>query len=298
MEGNLLLKYRIAGLIMEISAPDWALHENLCFFAIENGERDVFCQVIFEKRPDEPDEGAIIIAKTPGTSIYEYQNQIYNVSGDEKDIPSFVITAKDFHSCTMFVDPEYMDSQNSDTVQIVRNGIFASLRDVVIGALAQRNGLIIHSSTIIWQGKGVMFSAPSGTGKSTHTHLWQQLYLTPVLDGDAAACRIVDRIPVVYGLPWCGTSGEFINASVPLEAIVFLQQGQENSISKLDLHEAILRLASRCFLLPWNKKLMNQYFDTVQEIAESVDCYLLNCLPNPEAVELVKKCLEMKETEI
>lgn len=286
-------KYRIAGLNIEISAPIWALHENLIFFAIEDGQTDVLCQIVFEKRPDEPAE-AIIIAKTPGASICEYQNQIYNVSGDEKDIPSLVITAKDFHAGTLFVDPEYMDDRDSANVQIVRNGLFASLRDIVSGALALRDGLLIHASTVIWRGKGVLFAAPSGTGKTTHTLLWRALYQTPILDGDITACRLVDGIPMVYGLPWCGTSGEFINTRVPLEVIVFLQQGQENSIKKLDEQEALLRLVARCFLLPWNDELMNHYVDTVEAIIQRVDCYLLNCLPNPHAVELVKECLEMK----
>ncbi len=119
-----------------------------------------------------------------------------------------------------------------------------------------------------------MFSAPSETGKTTHTLLWQQMYQTPVLDGDVTACRINKDTPVVYGLPWCGTSGQFYQCQRPLGAIVFLQQSQENSIIKLIFQEAFLRLTARCFLLPWNQRLMDQYLNTIQKIVEKVNCYL------------------------
>lgn len=290
--GDALPKYCISDLNIEIAAPEWALHENLSFFECDAGDTDVFCKVIFKKRPSIQMEEVIIIAKTPGTMIYEFQGCIHNLSGDEKDIPSYTVAAKDWSLNAMFVDPEYNNPNEDQIVHSVKEGIFAALRDVMIAALAQKQGLIIHSSTILWHGRGVMFSAPSGTGKSTHAHLWQELYDTPILDGDATACRIIDGLPVVYGLPWCGTSGEFINKSVPLRAIIFLQQDKENSIEKLDFHETFLRLAARCFLLPWNEELMNQYLNTVEEIAKNTECYLLKCLPDFEAVELVRKCLE------
>lgn len=285
-------KYCISDLIIEIAAPDWALHDNLTSFLCDTGEAAVYCCLIFKLRPTIPREEAKIIVKTSGTTILEVEGGIHNLSGDDKDIPSYTVASKNWSFYTMIVDPEYNNPNDDQVVESVREGVFAALRTVMIGALAQKQGLIIHSCTILWQGKGVMFSAPSGIGKSTHAYLWQQLYDTPILDGDATACRMVDGIPIVYGLPWCGTSGEFINNSGTLGAIVFLQQANENSIRKLDLSESILRLTARCFLLPWNNELMNEFLDTIQQIAENVDCYLLNCLPNSDAVELVKKCLE------
>ena len=301
-------KYRISDVSLDIAAPEWALHDNLESFLWDTGDTetrdtetrdtDVYCEIIFKKRPTIPGDEAQIMAKTPGTTIYKFHDDIHNLSGDDKDIPSYTVAAKNWSCHTMLVDPDYNNPNDHEIARSVRDGLFAALRSVLISALAQKRGLIIHSCTILWQGEGVMFSAPSGIGKSTHAHLWQQLYKTPILDGDATACRMVQGVPIVYGLPWCGTSGEFINQRVPLGAIVFLQQANENRIEKLDLSEATLRLTARCFLLPWTHELMNQFLDTVQEIAENVDCYLLNCRPDSDAVELVKTCLEMKKLEM
>lgn len=282
-------KFSIGDLIINILAPDWAIHENFKLFTTKEGEPDIECRVIFQGHQDISVEGAQLIMETPKNKIYEINGNILNISGDRK---AYSITSKDWSAYKIYINSEYNNPNNEEIIQKVKNGILASLRDLLVGALAQKNGLIIHSSTIIWQDKGIVFSAPSDTGKTTHTLLWQQMYQTPVLDGDVTACRINKDTPVVYGLPWCGTSGQFINASVPLGAIVFLQQCQENSIIKLDFQEAFLRLTARCFLLPWNQRLMDQYLNTIQKIVEKVSCYLLNCLPNQESVELVKECLK------
>lgn len=303
-------KYCISDLITKINAPEWVLHDNLRIFLcnIESSEdsktalglgaaaqhegADVCCSIVFKRYDTILVEKAMLVVKTMGTSIYNSEGYIYNLSGDKDDIPSCIVASEDWSVCTMYIDPEYNNPNDKVIIQCVREGVLVALRKIMIAALAQKQGLIIHSSSILWNNKGILFSAPAGTGKSTHVHLWKQLYDTPILDGDATACRLINGNHYVYGLPWCGTSGEFMNQSAPLGAIVFLQQAKENSIIKLEFHEAFLRLTARCFLLPWNDKMTNQFIDIIQEVAASADCYLLNCMPDQDAVDLVKNCLE------
>lgn len=285
-------KYCISDLIIEVAVPVWALHDNLQIFLCYANRTDIYCEVVFENLYTKPLEKADVIIKTSGTAIYEHQGDIHIVYGDIHDIPYYIIARRDWSYVTMYVNPEYRESENEQIVQSVKDGIFAFLRDIVTAALSQKQGLLIHSCTVEWQGKGLVFTAPTGTGKSTHAHLWQQQYNTPIIDGDVIACRVINDLPTVYGLPWCGTSGEFLNHSVPLGAVIFLEQAKENSIKKLDLAEAFTRLTARCFLLRWDAELTNQALNTVQNIIEKTDCYLLKCRPDLDAVELVKKCLE------
>ena len=122
--------------------------------------------------------------------------------------------------------------------------------------------------------------------------MWQELYHVPILNGDSAACRIIDGSPLAFGIPWCGTSGQYSNHQAPLAAIVFLEQAKENSIVKLDAIEAFMRLTERCIMLRWSESLTKESLFTIQSVVESVDCYLLKCLPDHDAVELVRNCLE------
>ena len=122
--------------------------------------------------------------------------------------------------------------------------------------------------------------------------MWKEMYHVPILNGDSAACRIIDGSPIAFGIPWCGTSGQYINQHAPLAAIVFLEQAKENSIVKLDTVEAFMRLTERCIMLRWSESLTKESLFTIQSVVESVDCYLLKCLPDHDAVELVRKCLD------
>lgn len=286
-----MTKYRIADLLFELNAPEGVLHESLLPFLYEADSTDISCFIVFEEYPDVPMESKCLL-KTKRTAVYIYNDYYQNVNSESEDIPSCIFSNNTWSSCTVYIDPVFFNPIDKQTVDNVRNGILGALRSITIAALSHKQGVLVHSSSIIWNGEGVLFSAPSGEGKSTHTNMWRQKYGTEILDGDVTALRIIDEVPYAYGLPWCGTSGEFLNKRVPLRAIVFLQQAKENKIKKLNFQEAFIRLASRCFMLPYDEQMTSLFLDIAQEIASKTDCYLLECLPNYEAVELVKKCLE------
>lgn len=159
--------------------------------------------------------------------------------------------------------------------------------------LLHYDGLVIHASTLKWQGKGLMFSAPSGTGKSTHVKLWQE-YMEDiiVLNDDTPAVRIINNIPYVFGTPWSGSSFINSNDSAPLAGIVVLEQSQHNVIRRITNQEAILKLMPRVFLPYFDENLMNIAITTFEKIIVSVPIYLLKCRPDKEAVELVCQCVK------
>jgi hypothetical protein len=290
--GESLSTYCISGIFIKIIAPEWALHENLKVFKSDKVNIEVCCNVVFEKCPHVHEEKQKFILNTNGTYVYEFNGCINISNNDENDNLLNIEASENWSVCTIFINPDYNNPNDRGCVQKVREAIFGALRIIMIAALLHKQGFIVHSSTILLNGKGIMFAAPSGMGKSTHVHLWSKLYGTEILDGDVTACRMVSGVPYVYGLPWCGTSDEFMNHSVPLKAIIFLQQAEENRIVKLNYQEAFIRLAAGCFQLPLNDEMTNQFLNAVQEIAACTDCYLLNCLPDNESVELVKNCLE------
>lgn len=295
-----MIKYTISGLTIELVAPEWILHDNLKAFLIDidntNDSNDILgtdvcCRIEFKNKRIAPTCNSKLIVETAGTSIYESDKYFQILFKYYDDIVYSMVASKDWSDYILLIEKKYHDSFNEEYVLQVKNSVFRALRKVMISSLLKKRGLLIHSSSIIWNDKGILFSAPSKTGKSTHAHLWKQIYGTTILDGDVNACRIIDDVPIIYGLPWCGTSDEYVNNSVPLRAIVFLQQDKINSIKKLDFQEALLRLYARCFLLPWNNAMTNMFIDIVQEFVTKTDCYLLNCLPDADAVGLVRNCL-------
>jgi len=104
------------------------------------------------------------------------------------------------------------------------------------------NGFEVHSSSIVYNGSGIAFSAKSGTGKSTHTALWLKNYPgTKILNDDTPIIRFVNGEWRIYGTPWAGTSGINTNLSVPLKALVFLERNEVNIVRDCSAPEAIKR---------------------------------------------------------
>lgn len=149
---------------------------------------------------------------------------------------------------------------------------------------AMHGGFVFHSSSLACADGGVLFSAPSGTGKSTHTGLWlSQFDDTEIINDDTPIIRLNSDGGVdLCGTPWAGTSGINVNKVVPLKAIVFLARGDDNKMEKLASQEA-LKLFFEAILSPLTSTMHLKYLDTIKSIFVSVPIYRLSCNMNPDA---------------
>jgi len=112
-------------------------------------------------------------------------------------------------------------------------------------ACLKYDAVLLHSSAIVYQGRAYCFSGPSGTGKSTHTALWQACCgdsQVRILDDDRPMLRKVDGVWYAYGTPWNGKNRIGYNGKAPLGGIVFLHQGEENRIVPLEMGQALASL--------------------------------------------------------
>jgi len=98
--------------------------------------------------------------------------------------------------------------------------------------LLKFDGMMLHSSAVVKDGRAYLFSAPCGTGKSTHTKLWKKVFGDEVfiLNDDKPALRLVDGVWYAYGTPWSGKYDKSVNIRVPLGGICILARGTENKI--------------------------------------------------------------------
>ena len=106
--------------------------------------------------------------------------------------------------------------------------------------------LVFHAAYIGWQGRGILFTAPSGTGKSTQAELWRALRGSEVLNGDKAGVSLRES-PMAHSMPFSGTSGICRNVSLPLRAIVVLSQAPENTVRRLGPSAAVSALCANLF---------------------------------------------------
>lgn len=153
-------------------------------------------------------------------------------------------------------------------------------------ALPVFNGILLHSSAVVYNGKAYLFSAPSGTGKSTHTQLWLKRFKgSYILNDDKPAIMLTDKGIYVYGTPFSGKTDLNVNTGVPLKAICALERGEKNSISRIDNDEALYRILNQT-VRPYNEDRMIQVLDILDKILTSIPMYKLYCNTDIEAAEV------------
>lgn len=155
--------------------------------------------------------------------------------------------------------------------------------------LIQNGGVVLHGSAIAYRGQGVVFTADSGTGKSTHTGLWKQRFQNDVtvINDDKPALRFYEEKAVVFGTPWSGKTDINANLSAPLAAIVVLEQAPHNAIRPLTTKEAIFHLSNQINRPYYDRDSGIKTLDTIEKLIQTVPIYLLQCTISQEAVSLV-----------
>lgn len=153
--------------------------------------------------------------------------------------------------------------------------------------LLEYNGMFLHSSTVVVDGKAYSFSAPCGTGKSTHTSLWLKLLGDKafILNDDKAAYRLINGKYYAYGTPFSGKHDINVNTSAELCGICFIEQAAENSIERMDIDSAVPLLISQT-LRPSNVKRTLMLCDFIDELIKNIPVYKLKCNMNLDAAEL------------
>ena len=156
------------------------------------------------------------------------------------------------------------------------------------------NGFVLHASALLYKGKAVLFSADSGVGKSTHTHLWQQVYgaeNVPILNDDKPAIRQINGSYISYGTPFSGNSDENRNESAPLHAIVFLQRGEKPAIRPLSPEECLPLLMRQTRRPTQSIVEMTHLLDFLDGLLRAIPVYELTCNMDPESAVLAHDAL-------
>ena len=169
---------------------------------------------------------------------------------------------------------------SSDTVF---TSLFALERQMI-----RRQSLILHCAYIVYQGHTILFSAPSGTGKSTQAALWGRYRGSRTVNGDRALLRKIDGIWNACGWPVCGSSEICQKGDFPIHAIVMLRQGKENHVERLTGMQAFSQIYSQITMNQWNREFVMKAMELLDDLVKQIPIWQLTCDMTENAV----KCLE------
>ena len=155
---------------------------------------------------------------------------------------------------------------------------------------AEKKGMYaIHSTSILYKEKAWLFSAPAGTGKSTHARLWTQYADAVNINGDLNLIGMKGGAPYVFGIPWCGTSEIFSQEYYPLGGVAFLKQAPENRIEEYTCEKALVTLSRRTISPLWSPTSVGKMIDDLEPVSAQITSLRLYCTKDPEAQKILQE---------
>jgi hypothetical protein len=162
-----------------------------------------------------------------------------------------------------------------------------AIQRTVAEYLFDQNVLMLHGSTVAVDGNAYLFTAKCGTGKSTHTRLWCQVFgdRAVMVNDDKPFLKITDSGVWACGSPWSGKHGLDTNVTVPLQGICLLERGLENRIIPCDAEQVMPMLLHQGYC-PLAKEKRKDYEALVGKLAEYVPLWQMQCNKDPQAAEV------------
>ena len=222
---------------------------------------------------------------------YKYdrmKNQIgaYRISGGEKP------------DMTIYLSDEFLERKHEEHSHLTLGDLeYMYTGSVFYSVLINFGGFMLHSSSVLMDGKAYLFSAASGTGKSTHTALWQKVFgsdRAKILNDDKPAVRIGEDGIYACGTPWSGKTDLNINVMAPIGGICFLERSEKNWIKRVPGALAIAKLLNQT-IRPNDEKDMDLLLKHVDTVLSKVPVYFMGCNMEDEAALMAYQALSKSE---
>ena len=200
---------------------------------------------------------------------------------DESDYELEVVVTDEMiayeHTLNTEIHGDRVPDALCETVAILRR-----ICDYII----DREGFFLHCSCLKYEDQAIVFTAPSGTGKSTHARLWRECFGEKVemINDDKPLVRKKNGKFIIYGTPWDGKHHIGNNISAPIGAVFFLEQAKENRADPLDGVTALTLLLQQT-VIPETKGALQKLLDMLSSLIETVPMYKLYCDISYTAVE-------------
>lgn len=153
-------------------------------------------------------------------------------------------------------------------------------------SLVHFGGMLLHSSCVVYNGEAYLFSAPCGTGKSTHTQIWLKRFPGAfILNDDKPAIRLTDRGVYAFGTPFSGKTSQNVNTCAPIKGICIIGRDTTNHIEPADPDDALFNIMNQT-VRPTAEDCMEKMLATLDEVLRKVPVYRLYCNMESDAAEV------------
>ncbi len=162
----------------------------------------------------------------------------------------------------------------------------------ICSLLAYDGVFLFHCSAVSFNGEGVLFTAPSGTGKSTHVRLWRECFpeSVTVINDDKPLLKIKKDGIYVYGTPWCGKHGIETNTSARVKAVALIERAEKNVTEQMSFDDGYKVLFAQTHR-PSDPEKAAMTLRFINLLAQSVEMYRVKCNISEEAAHVAKNAI-------
>ena len=238
---------KIADVLMDVSSQYEMLAEYCRDYMVEDSAEEVSERLVLTMEDIEKER-----------TIAEKSGEPVSTLGSQQNMPQY--------------SPQYLET-------------LAALRKIA-DFMPEKDCFLMHGAVVAWKNQGYLFTAPSGTGKSTHLALWKK-YLgdqAEVINGDKPILKVTEDEVWVYGTPWAGKEQWQVNKKVALKGICFLERGEKNSIQKIDSFSALPFLMRQVYFTDAPQSA-GKTMELLDQMLKIVPLYKMKCDISKEAFE-------------
>ncbi len=254
-------------------------------FAVENASADYTYVITIVDALPEP-EGELVVNRVDLQVFHTeggLESRLIGVKGEERPYALYCEIGQ--NRAEVFVGRWYLEG--IETYEVVFLSLLALER-----RLANCPCLILHCAYTEYQGQAMLFSAPSGTGKTTQAGLWEQYRGSRTVNGDKALLEYDGTAWTANGWPVCGTSGVCENKTLPVGCIVMLSQADVNQAWRMRPAEAFTGLYGQITMNRWDREGLVKNLDLLERLIGNVPVYHLACDISEDAVKTLAQEME------
>lgn len=280
-----MLDLRIAGITLSLeSFRPWEPEEAFLPFVEETKEPDYRIKFCLTD----------VLPRLPGEVIYEGACYRIHPKGKEDCLRSFFDPLR---GTEPYAVAEYDRKNAAVRIACLPEGVHC-LSDIhnsffhidIESLLIEKGRIFFHAACVDTRFGGILFSGPSGIGKSTQADLWCARRGARQINGDRPILSKDENGWLAWGAPYAGSSGCHVNENCRVRAIVMLAQGESCHIQRLNPAEAFREVWAGVTVHGWDRSFMEQAADLTIDLIGTVPVYKLTCTPDESAVQ----CLETR----
>ena len=257
--------------------------------------------VPFLKDTEEPRYRAVfhrvdMLPCIPGETVFEEHCHRVHPDGKGGFLRSFFDAPRDLTPYSLvtydyaggIIDVPYLEKGSSCVSQMSNSFYHLGLEGIMI----RENRLCFHAACVDTPLGGILFSGPSGIGKSTQADLWCRYRSGRLLNGDRPILSLEGKHVLAWGSPYAGSSKCYVNENCRVAAIVMLKQADGCSLRQLGIAEATRRVYAGLNIHTWDRFFVTKALDLTMGLVTRVPVYEFACTPDEDAVAFLENALK------